>query len=210
MNKTIQNTHSHKADITLLLGIIFIEVSAKTSVLVDDENTWNPVIFAALAQFGVPTVSLSVTNPTSNFNFKRSFPPTASCSAHSNYLYMITRCGNVSVTQTSLAISAMNFWRAYSRRRTPLYTWKSPLPAPALEPVHIKRITLDIIYNLFIIYIPISTWCTHMHMYVQAHVHAHVHTHTPQHKNTSPKAMHKHIYIIWCMHRAMHLESQHT
>lgn len=55
MNKTIQNTHSHKADITLLLGIIFIEVSAKTSVLVDDENTWNPVIFAALAQFGVPT-----------------------------------------------------------------------------------------------------------------------------------------------------------
>lgn len=57
MNKTIQNTHSHKADITLLLGIIFIEVSAKTSVLVDDENTWNPVIFAALAQFGVPTNS---------------------------------------------------------------------------------------------------------------------------------------------------------
>lgn len=39
MNKTIQNIHSHKADITLLLGIIFNEVSAKTSVVVDDENT---------------------------------------------------------------------------------------------------------------------------------------------------------------------------
>ena len=54
VNKAIQNTHSHKADITLLHGrIIIFEVSAKTSVVVDDENMWNPVIFAVLAQFGV-------------------------------------------------------------------------------------------------------------------------------------------------------------
>ena len=49
------NTHSHKADITLSRGVIFIEVSAKTLVVVDDDYMWNPVIFTVLAQFGVST-----------------------------------------------------------------------------------------------------------------------------------------------------------
>jgi len=31
-----------------------------------------------------------------------------------------------------------NFCRAFSRLRTPRYTWKSPLPAPALDPGHLQ------------------------------------------------------------------------